>query len=72
METSNLSHTEVKTLVITMLKKLRGRMERLSENLKIETEMKNAITEMTNTLEEINSRLNEAQDQFSDLKDKVA
>ena len=34
METSNLTDTEFKPLVITMLKKLRGRTNELSENLK--------------------------------------
>lgn len=39
METSNLPHTEFKTMAIRMLNKLRGRIDELSENLHRETEI---------------------------------
>ena len=75
MEASNLPETEFKTMVIKMLKELRGRKGGLNENLnrngkhkkghrnqkKKQSEKKHTITEM-NTLEGINSRLNEAED----------
>ena len=77
MEATKIPNSEFKTIVIRMLKKLRGKMGDLSEKLKkgtvnvekdIETikknqsEMKNRISEMKNTLEEISSGLGEAED----------
>ena len=74
-ETSNLPDTEIKTLVIRMLNKLRRRVDELSEdfnkeieNIKIEreniigsqSENKNTIYEMKSTLEGVN-RLEEAE-----------
>ena len=77
MEATKIPNSEFKTIVIRMLKKLRGKMGDLSEKLKKETvnvekdietikknqsEMKNRISEMKNTLEEISSGLGEAED----------
>ena len=85
MEESNLPDTEFKWMVIRMLKELRGRIGKLSENLNkeiisIEGDIEtirswseiNAISEMKNTWEVINSWLIEAENQISDFKDKVA
>ena len=68
METSTLPDTKYKTMVIRILKELRGRIDELSENfnkkivsikqdietmIKNQSEMKNTISEMKNTLKGI-------------------
>ena len=65
VEISNLSHKELKIIIIKMLNKLR-RMDELNEkfnkeleNTKKQTELKNTITEIKNTPEEINSKLDD-------------
>ena len=61
IETSNLLDAEFKTLVITMLNELRGRVDALSENFNKEmrnrTELENIKnqSEMKNTLSEKNT-----------------
>ena len=75
-EIESMYQIKVQTMVIRMLKKLRGRMDDLSKNLYKEiviikddieiiknnqSGMKNIIYEMKNKLEETNSRLNEAE-----------
>ena len=69
MEISNLPDKVLKTLVIKMLNRLRGKIDELSENFNKETEnifkrseLKNTIIEIKNTLEGLNSRLDDAQD----------
>ena len=88
MEITNLPDTEFKTIriVTRMLKKLRQKMDELSEilnketvNIKkdIETVRRNqseikTISEMKNTLEGISIRSDEEENQISNLKDNVA
>ena len=73
MEVSKLSDTELKIMVIKMLKELTDKYKELSENYisvkkEIETvnknqgETNNKISEIKSTLEGITSRLDEAQD----------
>ena len=78
MEISNLPDKVLKTLVIKMLNRLRGKIDELSENFNKETEnifkrseLKNTIIEIKNTLEGLNSRLDDAQDWISNLENKV-
>ena len=85
METSNLPHTEFKTLVTRMPMNLGEeymhsvRISQRARNHKKEIEtirkqpkIKNTITEMKkNTLEEISNKLDKAEHQISDLKDKI-
>ena len=86
-EMESMYQIKVQTMVIRMLKKLRGRMDDLSKNLYKEiviikddieiiknnqSGMKNIIYEMKNKLEETNSRLNEAEYWISNLGDKVS
>ena len=85
METSNLPDAELKTLVIRLLKELRGRIDELSENFNKEiktkmemknttgsqSEMKNTISKMKNILERTN-RVNETEDQTSNIGDMLA
>ena len=76
-ETSNLPDAEFGTLVLKMFKKLRRRIDQLSENFnknmgnikinienlkKGKSEMKCTITEMKSILEESNNRLYKAED----------
>ena len=86
MEATKILDVEFKTMVIRMLKDLRGTMDDISDNLKqeiisiekdIETintnqsEIKNTISEVKNTLEGINSRFDEAENQISELENKI-
>ena len=62
MKTRNLLYAKSKTLVIRMIKELRGRVDDLSKNFnkEIKTEMENIIrsqSEMKNTISEMKSTL---------------
>ena len=84
METSNLLDAEFKTLVIMMVKELRGRAHVLRENFNgikkdmetikktSQSEMKDILTEIKNNLHGINSIVDEAENQMSDLEYKKA
>ena len=86
MEAGNLLYTEFKTLVISMLSELRGRVGELSENFtkeigniktkidikKNQSELKTTLTETKTTLQRINSGVYESEDQISDLDDMEA
>ena len=69
MEISNLSDTELKTLVVRMLKKLN---EDLSSTKKIKSEMKDTLTEIKNNLQGNNNRMDEAEIQINDMEHKEA
>lgn len=76
MEATKIPDTEIKPMVIRLLKNLMGKMGDVSDNLKnsinkdietiekIQTEMMNIISEMKNKLEGINSRLGQAENQI--------
>ena len=69
METSNLSNAALNTLVIRVLKKLRGDLNSITE---IQLEMKETLVEIKNNLQGINSRVDEARNQISVLEHKEA
>ena len=62
METSNLSDTKFKTLVIKILKEL---SEDLSNIKKTQSEMKGTLIEIMNNLQGNNSRVDEAKNQIN-------
>ena len=78
-EASNPSHTELKTLVIRILKELSENFNKKLVNIKmyiktttiIWKEMRYTITKMKNTPEGINIKLDKAKDLFSSLESKV-
>ena len=67
METSNLSDSEFKTLVIRMLKELIGYFNSIK---KIQSEMKGTLTEIKNNLQGNISRLDETENKVNDLEHK--
>ena len=69
MEISNLSESELKTLLIRMLKELN---KDLSSIKKIQSEMKGTLIEIKNNLQGNNSRVNEAENQINELEHKKA
>ena len=83
MEASNIQDAELETLIIRMLKELRGRVDELGEDLNKEMEninvemqnekrsrsdVKNAVSEMRSTFEGIH-RGHEAGGRISELED---
>ena len=64
MEISNLSDSQVKILVIRMLKEL---SEDLNSIKKIQSEVKDSVIEIKNHLQG-NNRVDEAENQISDLE----
>ena len=64
MEISNLSHAELKILVIKKLKEL---SEDLNSIKKIYSEMKDTLIEIKNNLQGNNTRVDEAKNQIIDL-----
>ena len=80
MKTSNIPDIEFKTLLIRMLKELKGRIDKLSDNfnkkiknikmkmeniIRSQSEMNNTISKMKSTLEGIN-RVDEMKDRIND------
>ena len=84
MKTNNLPGAGFKTLVISMLSELRGRVGELSENFtkeigniktkidikKNQSELKTTLTETKTTLQRINSGKDEAENQINNLEHK--
>ena len=67
-EINNLSNSELKTLVIRMLKEL---SEDLSSIKKIHSKMKDTRIEIKNNLQGINNRVDKTKNQINDLEHKV-
>ena len=67
METSNLSDSEFKTLVIRMLKELIGYFNSIK---KTQAEMKFTVSEIKENLQGTNSGVDEAKNQINDLEHK--
>ena len=67
MEISNLSHAELKTLVIRMLRELTGYF---NSRKKTEAEMKITLSETKKNLQGTNSGVDEAKNQINDLEHK--
>ena len=67
-EINNLSNSELKTLVIRMLKEL---SEDLSSIKKIHSKMKDTRIEIKNNLQGINNRVDKTKNQINDLEHQV-
>ena len=67
MEISNLSDTQLKTLVIRMLQELTGYLNTIK---KTQAEMKVALVEIKKNLQGTNSGKDEAENQINDLEHK--
>ena len=69
MEISNLSHAQLKILVIKKLKEL---SENFNSIKKIQSETKDTLIEIQKNLHGNNSRVNEAENQINDMEHKEA
>ena len=78
-EIGKLPEKEFRIMIVTMIKNLENRMEKMQESINKDleelknkhTKTKNTITESKNTLEGINSRISETEEWVSELEDKM-
>ena len=76
-EICKLPEKEFRIMIVTMIKNLEYKMEKMQESINKDLEewknkhTNNTIIEIKNTLEEISSRISEAEERISELEDKM-